>query len=199
MLPMTLSAQDIEADFRRCAANDRRPEIAIDACTRAIESDQLNNEALAIAFSNRGHKYSLTGQLDLAIDNFNRANRLKPDFPNNLSNRAHAYITKGEFDKAAADVDRAIGLDPEHYLARNNRCEIYYKTNQFDRAIADCSVAINIKPKFANPYVGRAWSYEQKGMRSEALRDYKMAYSLGQRTPWLINRLRILGVVFPKK
>jgi tetratricopeptide (TPR) repeat protein len=54
---------------------------------------------------------------DRAIEDYNEALRLKPDFAQAFSDRGAALYFKGEYQKAIADYDEAIRLEPENARA----------------------------------------------------------------------------------
>ena len=47
-------------------------------------------------------------QFDQAINNLNKAIKLKKDFASAYNNRGYAYYNKRNFDKAISDYDQAI-------------------------------------------------------------------------------------------
>jgi tetratricopeptide (TPR) repeat protein len=61
-------------DQRRCSAPD--PDTSIRGCTAMIRSGHETQQNLAQAFNNRGIAYYCKGQLDRAIQDFDRAIRL---------------------------------------------------------------------------------------------------------------------------
>jgi tetratricopeptide (TPR) repeat protein len=56
--------------------------------------------ASAIPFNNRGSAYYKKGQVDRAMQDFDRAIELDPDYPDALNNRGLAYTGKGQYDRA---------------------------------------------------------------------------------------------------
>ena len=58
---------------------------------------------------------------DRAIEDYNEALRLKPDFAQAYSDRGAAWYFKGEYQKAIADYDQAIQLEPDNARAYTNR------------------------------------------------------------------------------
>jgi hypothetical protein len=64
----------------------------------------LINEKAARTYNNRGNAYNKRGAYDKAIEDFNRALEIKPDYPNAYSNRALSYFMKREYNRAWNDV-----------------------------------------------------------------------------------------------
>lgn len=80
-------------------------------------------------------------------------------------------------------------------IGYTNRGLAYGKKGQFDRAIQDYDQALRLNPRHPNAYVNRGVSYERKGQHDRALQDYKRANAMGNRSSWLLKKLRSLGVV----
>ena len=78
---------------QRCL--DRDPDISITACSAIIEAAQETPENLAVAFNNRGVAYDVKGQPDRAIDDFDEAVRLNPNFPEAFNGRGVAVPPQG--------------------------------------------------------------------------------------------------------
>ena len=66
------------------------PDLMIGGCTALIQSGTLSQKSLAHAFASRGNAYYLKRQLDRAIQNYDQAIKLKPDFALAFNNRCWA-------------------------------------------------------------------------------------------------------------
>jgi tetratricopeptide (TPR) repeat protein len=112
-------------------------DLRISGCTTVIQSDKVSNNDLAIAFYNRGNAYRPKGQHDRAIQDYDQAIKLNPNYALAYNNRGIAYGAKGQHDRAIQDFDQAIKLDPSYAKAFNNRGAAYRDKGQIDRAIQD--------------------------------------------------------------
>ena len=65
--------------------------------------------------------FNNAGKYDRAIEDYNEALRLKPDFAQAFSDRGAAWYFKGEYSKAIADYDEAIRIDPNNARTYTNR------------------------------------------------------------------------------
>ena len=140
VLALGLSAPawaDFNQDVEHCTSDKPQtpPDIKIGACTRLIQSGQLDNNNLSIVFWNRGTGYNRKGQYDQAIRDFDETIRLKPDDAYAFNNRGNAYAGKGEYDRAIRDFDEAIRLKPDYARAFGNRGEAYEKLGRRDQAL----------------------------------------------------------------
>jgi tetratricopeptide (TPR) repeat protein len=151
----------------------------IAACSRAIDSGELNSRNLPVVYSNRGLAYGNKGEYDRAIADFDQAIRLEPGSAPPFYNRAMAYLKKRQHDRAIADFDQAIRLNPKHDAALNQRGLAYSEKRQHDRAIADFDQAIQLNPKSVSVYVNRGTAYMEKHTYDRAVADFDQAIQLG--------------------
>ncbi len=64
------------------------------------------------------------GELDRAIDYFNKALLRDPEDLTALTNRAEVYLKKNCFDQAATDLKMAIDLDPNEESPMSSRARV---------------------------------------------------------------------------
>lgn len=76
---------------------------------------------LAAAYNNRGVALRSSGDIDRAMEDYDRALRLSPDYYVALNNRGVALMSKGELDRAISDFDRAVQLRTDYLGAYYNR------------------------------------------------------------------------------
>jgi len=81
----------------------------------------IRMEQRASFLTNRGDSYQYKGELGTALDNYNAALRLDPNFAQAYNNRAVLYKKMGERSKALADYEAALRLDPGNENAANGR------------------------------------------------------------------------------
>lgn len=135
------------------AFGDGRYDAAIEAFSRAILAGDLEPEALAITFNNRGVAYSELGDYDRAIKDYQQALTLVPKDPTAVKNLRIAYVRRaaaaarlGDQTAALADYDRAIELEPDHPLAYMRRGQLQLDRGDKAAAIADLTRAQQLDP-----------------------------------------------------
>lgn len=131
-----------------------RYEAAVESFTRGIQAGDLDPEALAIAFNNRGVAYGELGDFDNAIEDYGEALRLKPGDATAIKNLRIAHIrrggaaaTLGDADEALAEYGRAVELDPQHPLAYLRRGQLRLNRGDVPGAMADLESARRLDPE----------------------------------------------------
>src|SRR5690349_16188997 len=110
---LALTQQEID----RCVGKKVKPDLQINGCTAAIQSEGVSVSDLAVAYHNRGLAYAKRGDLKDAIADFDQAIRLNPQSARPYNDRRITYARQGNFNLAIADFDQAIRLDPTYVLA----------------------------------------------------------------------------------
>jgi tetratricopeptide (TPR) repeat protein len=153
-------AREAAIDRETCFAETG--DVAIAACTRLIESGEFMGNGLAPIYFNRGVTWYDMGDHDRAIQDYNEAIKLNPNFEQAFFNRGNAFDENEQFERAIQDYDRAIALKPDYAKVFNNRGYAYDEEGAFDRAIQDYDRAIALKPDYAKAFNNRAISYAKK-------------------------------------
>ena len=135
------------------AFGDGRYEAAIEAFSRAVLAGDLDPEALAITFNNRGVAYSELGDYDRAIADYGQALTLVPGDRTAIKNLRIAHIRRaaasarlGEQEAALLDYARAIELEPDHPLAYMRRGQLRLDRGDTAAAITDLTRARELDP-----------------------------------------------------
>src|SRR5271167_3173193 len=82
--PIFLSAQG----FDQCSNDKASEDEVVRSCTAVIESGRWSGKDLTDAFHNRGRAYLIQRDYDRAIQDFNNAIRVNPQFAPAFDNRA---------------------------------------------------------------------------------------------------------------
>jgi tetratricopeptide (TPR) repeat protein len=168
-------------DLLTCA--NESGDVAIAACSRAIASGRYKDRDLAALYGNRGVEYGDKGDLDRALEDFDRAIKVDAKYARAYYNRGTVWSAKRDPDRAIADFGQAIKLDPNYVTAYNSRGSAWSNKGDRDRAIADFDQAIKLDPKFAKAYYNRGLAWERKGELKRALADFKKFAELNPSDP----------------
>jgi len=140
----------------------------------------------------QGLAYLDLGQPRTALESFDEAIRLYPEYFDAYTNRGAVYNTLGQYQQAIRDLDKAIQLKPRVALAYNNRGNAYGDLNQLHRAIQDYDEAIRLDPQFALAYSNRALAYTYLGRDTESRQDVARAAELGLDPTSLLEQIEEL-------
>lgn len=152
-------------------------ESRIAGCTVLIEAGYGTSTALAIAYNNRGNAYIAKGDLDRAIEDFDRSIRLDRNYAKPNNNRGVAHMKKAEYDLAIEAFDEAIRLDPGYSHAYANRAGAYLKKHDYARAAQDYDSALRLDPGLEAAWHGGCWSRAVLGELPAALEACNQALS----------------------
>ena len=116
---------------------------------------------------------------DLAIQYYNSAIEIKPNFIEPLYNKAMYLQETGiaipnRYNEAIACYDQIISIDANAAIAYYNKGFIYlvYQKN-YSQAVMEFTKAIEKNPQYAEAYYNRGLSYEYLRKNKEALAEDK--------------------------
>src|SRR3989304_1749521 len=151
------------------------PNKAVAGYTDALKDPALPNDRRATILNDRAVAYARLGQTKLAIDDFNKAAQLFPEYAATYNNRGSLLLALGYSDEAIKDFNRAIVLAPGYAAALGNRAGAYAQAGHNDQAIRDYTRAIRLMPQAAAPLAGRG------GGPPPAIRDFTRAANVDPR------------------
>lgn len=147
-----------------------------------------NTKAEAFADKNR---YDLSVPLRReAINDFDVAVRLKPDYVHALYNRGATKLELGKNTgdtayilEAVEDFNTALEIDPLFAEAYHNRGNAKSELNDFRGALSDYDNAIDLKPEKPEYYINRGVNYGKMGLLDEAIEDITRALNIEDENP----------------
>ena len=123
----------------------------------------------------KGDAYFKQSLYRQAIKDYDRALKVKPDYPEALNARGYAYRMSGFYEKAIRDFNASIRIKP-NLPALHNRGDTYRARGSYDKALEDYNAVLMRQPD--NPYAlrgrGTTLLYYQK-KPYEALADFEAA------------------------
>jgi tetratricopeptide (TPR) repeat protein len=168
---------------------------AIEFYSLAIEAADLPDKSLAYVFNNRGASYRNLNRYNQAIEDYDAAIRLNPEYATAFYNRGIAYDRKGFYGLAIDDFDTAIRLNPDLSDAYNQRGLAYVKDGRYDIAIENFSQAIRLDPELDSAYFNRGLAYHSKGDSNRAAEDIRKSHALDPDNLEYGEKMRELGIL----
>ena len=115
-----------------------------------------------------------------ALDAYDTAIRLQPDYAEVYNNRGNIKNRLEHPDDALADYDTAIRLNPHFAEAYYNRAVQKVLCEEFDAAIVDFAEAIRLNSDYAEAYAHRSIAQAELGNIDEARSDLQTALVLSE-------------------
>lgn len=154
---------------------------AVAAYTLALKDTGLPNDRRAAILNDRAVGNVRLGETKAALDDYNRAIELFPEYPVAYNNRGNLLLALGQLGEAIKDFDRALALAPGYAAAYSNRGNAKMRIGKSDEALADFTRAVELMPASAPPLSGRGLAYLAVGKPHAAVRDFSRAVSADAR------------------
>jgi lipoprotein NlpI len=174
LVAVAAQAQGVD-DAERCASVTGNPDLAIQHCTRAIESGKLSGTALAQVHYSRGIEWAAKGAHERAIADYDAAIKINPKFGDAYFNRGHAWGLKGDPDRAIADYDASLRLNPKDPTAHASRAVELMVKGDYPASLIGFDVAIGLDPKSGTALFGRGRARFYSGDFQRAAADMERA------------------------
>jgi tetratricopeptide (TPR) repeat protein len=180
--PKPVQADTQLINRNQCAGLDNASaDLRIGGCTAVIQSGQDTPATLAAIFVNRAFAYRTKGDNNRAIQDFDQAIKLVPNYPAAFNGRGIAWHALRNYDRAIADFNEAIRLSPMFSNALTNRGNSYWEKGSRDNAMADYDQATRIDPVNSFAFLSRGRAYRVAGDYDHAIEDFDQMIRL-QRT-----------------
>ncbi|QSV53880.1 MAG: serine protease [Dolichospermum sp. UKL201] len=132
----------------------------------------------AAFYLNRGLVRDDLGDKPGAIDDYNQAIKINPNFAEAYYNRGGVRYELGDKPGAIDDYTQAIKINPNLAEAYNNRGLVRSKLGDKPGAIDDYNLAIKINPNDAYAYYNRGNVRDDLGDKPGAIDDYNLAIKI---------------------
>lgn len=123
------------------------------------------NPKVIQAYINRGNMKRSLKDYEGALEDYQKAIELKPEFAYPYNNRGIVNADLKNYTQALADFNKAIELFPRYVEGYCNRADMKVEMGDYQGALADFNKAIEIKPDHAS-------AYNDRGTLRYMFRDY---------------------------
>jgi len=111
-----------------------------------VQGISFSQEETAEFYYNRGRENYENYAYHLAMEDYNHALLIKPDYAEAFNGRGEIYMNISEYADAEREFSAAITVNPEYEKAYINRGRLYKKAGRYDAAVADLIRAMEINP-----------------------------------------------------
>jgi protein O-mannosyl-transferase len=158
----------------------------------SLWKDALKKNPSDVAYNKLGAAYVKPKEYQKAMEYFNKAIVLNPEYSQAYNNRAAANICLHRYEAAIPDFDKAIALNPEYSLAYVGRGVAKLTLKKYEASISDFNNAISLDPAQANFYYNRGSFWYDINKPDKALADYDKALSID---PFYTGALNDRGLI----
>ncbi len=157
----------------------------------------LENQYYPIVSNNLGSIFEQQRKLDAAVESYQQALKLKPDYAEAHYNLGNVRKKQGFLEAAVESYQRALELQPNYAQAHNNLGNVFQEQGFLDVALKSYQQALNIKPDYAQAYDNLGNVLLQKGKLEEAVESFQQALNIKPELPSahhnLGNALKLQG------
>ena len=151
--------------------------------------DKYPNES--ILFNIRGVCSKAKNKFHDAIDDFNHAISIKPDYAEAYYNLGVTLREIGDLDKAIGSYRQALKYNNHYPKAHNNLGQIYLVMGDLDSAIDHLEWAVALHPEFSDALNNLGSAYIGLNKVHDAIQSYKKAVALNSNFSIAFNNLGI--------
>jgi len=130
-----------------------------------------------------GFLYFEQGQVDKAIDEFNRALKLDPQDASTHFGAGLCCYEKGEISRAMEEFGQVLEINPQHLQANYHLGLCYYQKKEFPEALSNFQQAIILDPKNKYVYCQMGQAYFEQRQYNLALKALKKAVKINPNMP----------------
>ncbi len=132
----------------------------------------------ADAQNNLGQRYQERGEYQKAIEAYQEAIRMRPNFYSAYNNLAVCYGKLKKYPEAEAALRKCIALKPDDFYAMNNLAVMFIETGRIADGVRLAQQAVQIEPGYANGHVTLGSAYAMTRRFDEAEREFREALRL---------------------
>jgi tetratricopeptide (TPR) repeat protein len=140
-------------------------------CLKKSPDKERSNENFGLALFN-------DGRIEEAVDHYNKAIRITPDYAGVYNNRGAAYTKLGQYQLAFEDFNKAIRLKPDYAEGYYNKGIVYTDLGQYKPAIENFDKAIRLRPNYIDAYNNRGTTYYKLAQYQLAIENYNQTIRL---------------------
>jgi len=137
-----------------------------------------SNPSAWMAHYNLGNLLQARGDTDPAIEHYQRATQIKPDFAEGHYNLGVALRSTGRLSDAVEQFRKALQIDPRHADAHNNLGAALSEQGMYEEAIGHLTTALKIRPDDVVTLSNLASVMLQVDRTDEAARIYRAALAI---------------------
>ena len=149
----------------------------------------------AIVYFHRGINRHTSGDTKGAIEEYNQALQLHPNFPEVYYKRGISRHKLGDLKGAILDYNKAISLNANYPGIYNHRGFTRHNLGDLKGAIADFNKALSLNPNFPEAYQNRGITRNALGDKQGAITDLTTAANLFKEQKRISNYQEVIDLI----
>src|SRR5665213_1132266 len=137
----------------------------------------------AVAHNNLGNIHLQKGELDEAMEHYQKALEFKPDLAMAHDNLGYVFLRKNQMGEAIAHFQKATEIDPQYAQAHNNLGALLLDSGHVDEAMTHLKKAVELQPHNARIHDILGKALLQKRRVDEAMEQFQKALEIQPRFP----------------
>lgn len=142
--------------------------IVLIAAAFAYDGRILLSKDPSMIYFQLGKESFNNNDLNKALDYFQKAVEINPDFAEAYHNLGIVYYELGNHGNAITELEKAVGLNSNYEKAYYSLALIYYENNDFDNAIINLLKVIELNPENSNANFDLAVAYVDRFREKES-------------------------------
>lgn len=180
----TYALSFFERGFIYCLQRDYDNAINDFKALSSLQHEWTKSTIVFEAYHNRGVVRMQKKSYKKAIEDFNRAIEINPDYLNAYLNRGRAYKNLKSYSKALKDFTFCVEQDPKLAEAFYQKATIYYNRRNYDKAIESLQSAAKLTPDNKKLYFEMGESYYYSGKYGQAIMQFNKVIELDNNDYW---------------
>jgi tetratricopeptide (TPR) repeat protein len=137
-----------------------------------------HNPGACLAYNNLGLALLKAGQSHEAIEQFEKAIQIRPDYAEAHNNFGDALRRAGRMPEAMEQFEQALEIMPDYAEAHNNLGDALRQTGHIPEAMEQFNQAFQIKPDYAEAHYNLGLALFQSGRMLDAIDQYQQALQI---------------------
>ena len=147
---------------------------ALDAVTILTK----NYPGSALLHNITGACYAGLGQLASAVNSYDKAIMIKPDYSKAHYNLGGAFHELRQYEDSVKSYKSSLAIDPDYSEAHNNLGNVLRDSGQLDEAISSYEQALIIKPDYVEAHYSLGIIFHELDQVVEAVKSYQQALKI---------------------
>ena len=142
------------------------------------EQDLWSDRYYPIAVSNLGTIFEQKGELESAIEYYEKALKLKPDYGEVYYNLGNVFLQQGKLEAAIDSYKQALKIQPDYPQSHNNLGHVFQLQGTLEAAIESYQQALKIQPENAQIHCNLGNVFQLQGKLESAIESYQQAVKI---------------------